>query len=130
MKVKYVRSEQRIYALDDNGNVINNWECRSAFVPGYNEAGQPRESLPDGVYSHVSAELESYGDSYGTFYIETGDQRERDIHGGGSSLADPYAPRQGWARTLGCLRMQNEDGEALAQMIIDAGNDVELIVGD
>ena len=29
------------------------------------------------------------------------------IHGGGSSLDDPFAPEQGWARTLGCLRVQN-----------------------
>lgn len=31
------------------------------------------------------------------------------VHGGGSGLPDPWAARQGWTRTHGCLRMQNED---------------------
>lgn len=31
------------------------------------------------------------------------------IHGGGSGLADPFAPLQGWEWTLGCIRMQNVD---------------------
>jgi hypothetical protein len=29
------------------------------------------------------------------------------IHGGGSALSDPLAPYQGWANTLGCIRVQN-----------------------
>jgi hypothetical protein len=50
-------------------------------------------------------------------YINTGDPRGRDIHGGGSSLPDPFAPRQGWLPTYGCTRGQNEDVQALAKSI-------------
>lgn len=46
-------------------------------------------------------------------YIDTGDTRHRNIHGGGScqnnNFGDSQAPRQGWCVTLGCTRGQNED---------------------
>ena len=52
-------------------------------------------------------------------FIDTGDSRGRDIHGGGTGLADPLAPQQGWKPTLGCTRGQNEDvinlGNAITQ---------------
>ncbi|EPH3884033.1 type VI secretion system tip protein TssI/VgrG, partial [Escherichia coli] len=47
--------------------------------------------------------------AYGTTKIYTTDTRARWLHGGGSSLRDPYAPRQGWKPTMGCTRAQNED---------------------
>ena len=120
---KFVRSEQRIYYKDKS------WECRSDFFPGFNDAGQARETLPDGLYTTYAEEPPcDNGPAYGTFYIETGDYRERDIHGGGSSLPQPYAPRQGFLPTFGCLRMQNEDGEELSRMIIEDGNNVQLEV--
>lgn len=39
--------------------------------------------------------------------INTGDSRGRWIHGGGSSLADPYAPNQALMPTFGCTRACN-----------------------
>lgn len=42
------------------------------------------------------------------------------IHGGGSGLANPYARRQGWKPTHGCLRVQNEDNAILARHIREA----------
>lgn len=129
-EIQFQRSKQRIFAMDENYKVVADWPCRDAFVPGYNMDGDPRGSLPNGLYTHVSAEITDgkYGPAYGTFYITSGDPRGRDIHGGGSGLPDPYAAFQGWVPTYGCLRMQNADGEALARMIIDSGNDVELTV--
>ena len=117
-EIQFQRSKQRIFAMDENYNVIGDWECRDDFVPGYNEAGDPRGSLPDGVYTNVSAEVTNgaYGAAYGTFYITTHDPRARDIHGGGSGLPNPFAGRQGWVPTYGCLRMQNIDGEELSRM--------------
>lgn len=35
------------------------------------------------------------------------------IHGGGTGLPDPFADRQGWMRTHGCLRVQNRDNARL-----------------
>ena len=70
------------------------------------------------------------GAAYGTFYIHTGDSRYRDIHGGGSGLADPFAPYQGWVPTYGCLRMQNADGEEVSRWILDNGNSMLLEVVD
>ena len=39
------------------------------------------------------------------------------IHGGGSGLADSFAPEQGWVPTHGCLRVQNADNDALVALI-------------
>ena len=130
-KLMFSRQDQTIVFCNDAGIVVA-FECHDDFVHGYNEEGQPHESLPNGEYV-VSAEDPGgtdNGPAYGTFYIRTGDPRGRDIHGGGSGLDDPFAPRQGWIPTYGCLRMQNEDGETLSRMIIDAGNEVPFLVAD
>ena len=55
-------------------------------------------------------------------YIETYDPRGRDIHGGGSSLIDPYAPLQGWKPTFGCTRGQNRDVQALGLRLANFKN--------
>jgi hypothetical protein len=52
-------------------------------------------------------------------YIDTGDLRGRDIHGGGSRLRDPFAPQQGWVPTKGCIRGQNKDVKKLGEAIDD-----------
>lgn len=126
-KIFFSRTEQTIYWHSADG--VKSWDCKSDFFPGTNDAGQPRESLPIGFYV-VSADEPPAENSpaYGTFYITTGDARGRDIHGGGSDLPDPFASRQGWEATYGCIRMQNEDGEELSRLIIDAGNAVPLEV--
>ena len=134
--VVFSRMRQTITAYDDGDDVLGVWECRDEFEEGVNEYGQPRESLPDGVYPDIEAEIYPPGGlepAFGTFYISSGDERGRDIHGGGSSLEEPYAPRQGWLCTYGCLRMQNADGEELSAMIMEAtqnGVGVTLHVGD
>lgn len=119
-----------MFAMNEKYEVIGEWDCHDNFIPGYNAEGDPRGSLPDGTYYHVSAEITNgaYGPAYGNFYISSGDPRGRDIHGGGSDLDDPYADYQGWEPTYGCLRMQNADGVELAEMIIEAGNDAILTV--
>lgn len=131
-EIQFQRDNQVIYAMDENWERIGEWECHDDFVEGLNDDGEPRESLPNGTYEHVSAEITDgkYGPSYGNFYITTGDARGRDIHGGGAGCPDPYADYQGWVPTYGCLRMQNADGVELSNMIIEAGNDVTLTVVD
>lgn len=128
-EIQFQRNKKRMYAMDEFYNVVGDWECHDDFVdrPG---DGIEQESLPDGTYEGVNAEITNgkYGPSYGNFYITTGDERYRDVHGGGAGLADPYADYQGWVPTYGCLRMQNKDGVELSQMIIDSGNNVIFTV--
>lgn len=127
-RLEFVRSENKITYFANDGNTYP-YECRWDFEEGYNEEGQPRESLPVGSYTaNAEQPPTDYGPAYGTFYINTTDCRSRVIHGGGSSLPDPYAPRQGWLCTYGCLRMQNEDGEQLSNLMIADGNDVPFEV--
>ena len=128
-KLVYSIADQYLYYERDNGDVVS-IECHNEFEEGTNEYGEPREALPIGEYvAHADEPPTSYnGPAYGTFYINTGDPRGRDIHGGGSSLPDPLAPRQGFLCTYGCLRAQNEDGEKLSLLIIEDGNDVPMIV--
>ena len=121
MKITFIRSENKISFQGKS------WECRPDF---YAKGGQ-HEALPNGEYTCVADEPPAENDeAYGTFYISTGCPRGRDIHGGGSGLDDPYAPRQGWVPTYGCLRMQNEDGQELSYMIIEAGNSIPMEVMD
>ena len=129
-EIQFQRSKQRIFAMDGNYNVVGAWECRDDFVPGYNASGDPRGSIPNGKYVNVWAEVTNgkYGAAYGNFYITSNDPRGRDIHGGGSGLANSYADYQGWLPTFGCLRMQNADGVELSRMIIASGNKVTLTV--
>ena len=84
-----------------------------------------RDSLPGSSDAFNTNDVTSVDNirspSYGPegAYIDTGDPRGRDIHGGGSSLPDPYAPRQGWRPTKGCTRGQNEDIQELNRRIND-----------
>ncbi|MGE4553952.1 MAG: RHS repeat domain-containing protein [Desulfovibrionaceae bacterium] len=53
-------------------------------------------------------------------YIDTGDSRGRDIHGGGGSgVEQATRPRQGWRKTKGCTRGQNEDVMEMGRQIKD-----------
>ena len=128
VKLVYSRTEQMIFCDHGDGSCTP-FECRNAHFSGYNDAGEPYETLPLGEYvAHAYEPPAEDSVEFGTFYISTGDARGRDIHGGGSGLDDPKAARQGWYPTLGCLRMQNEDGEALSRLILENGNDVVMEV--
>jgi hypothetical protein len=120
--------ENKITFIADDGTQTD-FECRADFFATSAGGTATHEELPDGNYILNAEEPPAENNSgYGTFYISTGDNRGRDIHGGGSDTEDPFADRQGWEPTYGCLRMQNEDGQALSRLIIDAGNDVEFEV--
>ena len=132
-EIQFQRHKQRMYMLDTDYQEMGDYECRDGFWPGYNSKGEVRESLPNGTYHGITAEVTNgkYGAAYGNFYITTGDERGRDIHGGGSNSPCPYADYQGWYKTLGCLRMQNKEGVEMSEEIIasvNAGIDVVLTV--
>ncbi len=69
----------------------------------------------------TGAEIGKLGKSFGTAKIYTDDYpRARIMHGGGDNpklVPDPYAPRQGWVKTKGCTRGQNEDMEEMARRV-------------
>ena len=54
------------------------------------------------------------------------------VHGGGTNLPDPFALKQGWLETDGCIRLQNEDNEQtwvpFVKYILDGGGTVDLTV--
>ena len=80
-EIQFQRSKQMMFAMDEQYQVIGQWPCKDDFVPGYNATGDPRGSLPNGVYTGVTAEVTNgaYGPAYGNFYITTHDPRARDV---------------------------------------------------
>ena len=56
-EIQFQRSKQMMFAMDEQYQVIGQWPCKDDFVPGYNAAGDPRGSLPDGTYTSVWAEV-------------------------------------------------------------------------
>lgn len=85
-----------------------NWRARNGDTPpGLYEAGVIHDVR--GAHDEVSygpwcidmVDLEGNEDNNGRSGIS--------LHGGGSGLPDPLAPRQGWYPTHGCIRVQNVD---------------------
>ena len=139
-KIKYSRGDNTIAALDKDGNVLASYECRNEVVPGTNDEGKPRSPVRTGTYEGVHADdpnqIAHDDPAFGSFLIhsmttdEDGSLNGKDIHGGGSSLDNPFNDRQGWCPTYGCMRMQNEDGIELSKSIIASGNSLPLEVTD
>jgi RHS repeat-associated protein len=86
-----------------------------------NDVDRRSEAGAAGPYSGevTYCETGKLAKAYGTAKMRTTDPRSRWVHGGGSSLADPWAPSQGWTPTMGCTRGQNEDVETLCSVIAD-----------
>ncbi|WP_313316443.1 RHS repeat-associated core domain-containing protein [Stenotrophomonas sp.] len=102
--------------FDESGNVIKSWDSLSATAgnakPGAGGPYRSNDSYPtNGPYKNNAR---AYGPND---ILRTDDLRGRWIHGGGSRLADPLAPRQGWTPAVGCTRMQNEDIQELVDMV-------------
>ena len=89
----------------------------SSVVPSAQPGANEGFSTPDVSVIPTTNNPTAYGPP-GT-YIDTGDPRGRDIHGGGSCLGPlgSQQPRQGWCPTLGCIRGQNEDVQELGRRI-------------
>lgn len=103
-------------SYDAHKDVTNNWctdENGKKYKPTPIEIGYKSED----VELKWITKRKSYGD--GWTYIETFHPRGKDIHGGGKckDILDPFTGKQGWCRTCGCIRMQNEDIRALSENI-------------
>ena len=87
--------------------------------------------------SEPVATWQAYGFYY-TFLAELDGQESKvgrsgiGLHGGGTGLADPLAPRQGWTPTSGCIRLQNEDNQHFVKAFLEpahrAGGEVIISV--
>jgi hypothetical protein len=106
---------------DAKGNL--RWQVRAI---GYGTVGDYTKvggNTPPGLYCCGVPEAispdDKEKDSYGPWFVDLQEQEEQEskhgragigVHGGGSGLPNPYTDtRQGWVKTLGCIRLQNED---------------------
>ena len=128
VEIQVNKTEKKVYAMNENYEVIATYPCGTAFYSGYNEYGQPYSNPDDGDYEGECVYAEANGEYnneehctwYGWGYINI-DDRGRALHGGGANLGDGYnAPYQPLLPTLGCIRMHNADIYHLALMFLDA----------
>lgn len=106
------------------GKLLLRVECRTKAVrTGWSRHGE----CPPGVYrlgTPRRTRAARFGDWFLPLYDTPGSQAFRrhkragiGLHGGGSGLRKPFAPRQGWVPTRGCLRLQNADLARLLRVI-------------
>jgi hypothetical protein len=88
---------------------------RGHCPPGEFRFGTPRHldppQIPFGEWFIDILDLEANGP------MATYSRSEIGAHGGGSGLRNPFAHRQGWQVTHGCLRLQNGDMERLTNSV-------------
>jgi len=116
---------QTTLMINNPGNGVN-WVQYS--IPTFNgvDTDKSKPGAQNGfITSDVEGQDRGRSVSYGIegAYIETNDIRGRDIHGGGITLADPYADTQQLTVTIGCTRGHNVDVKALGNMINDFKED-------
>ncbi len=97
--------------------------CEGVNGPGFEGNGA---DTPPGLYEiglmtkTQNDEPQHIWNSYGRWFCDLVELENQEasrgragcgIHGGGTGLADPLAPHQGWMFTHGCTRLQNIDLE-------------------
>lgn len=94
----------------------NNWRAPNGDTPpGLYRVGQLYNTTGEAAYGEWCVDLEDLEGQ------ETNNGRAGiSLHGGGSGLANPFAPYQGWQATHGCIRTQNADLEKIVELIRDA----------
>lgn len=110
-------STERCKIFRSDGTVIREMEMHDHAVngPGFGRWGR----CPRGDYrlgSPVEMDEPAYGYHF-TPVLGTPGRAGIGIHGGGSGLQDPFDKAQGWVPTHGCLRVQNEDNDALVALV-------------
>lgn len=104
-----------VFECEARNSTVNNGQyghfgnCpRGEFVLGPSE---PRSSVPLGFWF---TPIMDYGDNHA---MKEHGRAAIGIHGGGSGLAHPYAPEQGWMITEGCIRVFNSSNEMIARRV-------------
>jgi RHS repeat-associated protein len=115
-----IRTEMRGQntTLTVNGTTAGEWESKNDVSrrakPGAADSYNSKDVYPvDGAYKNNAT---AFGPND---ILKTDDVRGRWIHGGGTGLANPSAPEQGWKPTMGCTRMQNNDIQSLVDKVRD-----------
>jgi hypothetical protein len=118
MHAEFSRSQMRLKLFNDNGTELLNVEARNNTVAvgegidgqcpyGDYQLGPPEKvdppEIPFGLWYTPILDINGLWN----YHHRSG----LGVHGGGSGLADPFAPRQGWQITEGCIRLQNQDNE-------------------
>jgi hypothetical protein len=98
-----------------DGLLYLDFPMRDAAVhgPGFGHWGR----CPRGVF-RLGAPVNTEDPALGDFFTpimgtESYHRFGIGIHGGGTGCAEPFADKQGWVPTHGCLRVQNEDNRKL-----------------
>ena len=103
-----------IFGCEARNRTVNEGEGHWGHCPpGEYCLGAPRakNTVPFGPYFVPIVD-------FGNFHTMRDFGREGiGLHGGGSGLPDPFAPRQGWQITEGCWRYQNEDISHLVVLV-------------
>jgi hypothetical protein len=119
MHIEFSRSGEKLKIFDRNHELVFSCEARNRTVnPGEDHWGQcPLGNYGIGTPETIDPPERAYG-YYFTPLIDTNGlwkfhhRAGIGVHGGGSDLADPFADRQGWEETLGCVRLANIDNKA------------------
>lgn len=116
LHLEFDSATERCKIFRGDGTCIREIEMHDKAVgPGFARWGR----CPRGKY-RLGAPVEMDEPAYGYHFTPVAGTPGRQgigIHGGGTGLADPFAKQQGWAPTHGCLRVQNEDNDALVSLI-------------
>ncbi|WP_167551839.1 RHS repeat-associated core domain-containing protein, partial [Xanthomonas axonopodis] len=128
--VTYQNLGSTVY-YDNQGNYVNSWPSRSA-VARNSQPGAAGPYHSDNVYPSKGPYHDRPVEYGPNDILKTDDSRGRWLHGGGTGLADPQSPRQGWKPTLGCTRMQNEDIQELVDLVreVKAKDPMRIITYD
>ncbi len=112
-------SGRRLYCRDWTGRLRWSVEARGEGIAGsYDKVGG---DTPPGIYRCGRPEPIPLSDpavnAYGRWFVDLEEMFDQEVsrgragigvHGGGSEAPKPLAPRQGWFKTLGCIRLQNQ----------------------
>lgn len=106
----------------------NLFSCPARCFGQHNDWTSKNGDTPPGLYQ-IGVIYDTTGETpYGEYCVdlidlegqETGNGRAGiSLHGGGSGLANPFAPYQGWQATHGCIRVQNADLQKIVRLFKD-----------
>lgn len=129
---------QKLKAFNRDGSIA--LQCAAHTWGQHANWRQRNGDTPPGKYEVAEIYATPGEAAYGEYCVDLIDLEGQEsdngragisLHGGGSGLANPFAPRQGWLPTHGCIRVQNEDLKRLVVMIRNAksmGSNVILTV--